>query len=1116
MEAASLRDQLKQGPPSASGGGGVWAWLRSQVDLAQYRPQALPGAEVSHLTDRQGPYVILKNPEAKTYYRLGDRDYFLWERMDGTRTVKELVVAYFLEFKSFAFSRVASLVSGLKQNRLLVDQPANLFGQVYRELARRNPKTRLLGTLSTVMGRQFAIGGLDRLVTAAYRWGGRLFFTWPALILYILVSVAGLVCFFRVFRLGGYGVAQVAGSYVWGVVAIAVAYLLAILVHESAHAFTVKRYGREVRRGGFMFYAAMPGFFVDTTDIWMEGKRARLAVTWAGPYSGLILAGLASIGMAAWPSFVLNAVLFQFAFMTYILVFFNLNPLLELDGYYMLMDWLEMPGLRHKSFEFLRTGLSAKLRGLPPSAAKGIARVAARLKAFLSSFSREEGIFTVFGVLATAWTAYALYIAAHFYQTRISSAVRGLWSRQLSAGQTIFSVLVLLVSLIVVAGLAVGFWSMVRNLVRSAARKGLFRSWKLSAVLLVAALVLGLVPGFAGRSSWLPFISLVALATAAALMARNATVTSGSRLAPFFWLLAGLGLALFFKEGVSLAQMEGWLGGELAGRIAAYLGLAAALCLLGAGLVLTVGAGLKQLARWEQVVLAVGLAVGCALALLAAARLPGQLGPLDPRAWLAVAGPASSLWFLLALVPTLVSYGRTRMAPSWALLALAAAGLLVTQLLDLSPVLPYLLLAAAGLAFVRAYASIAFADVQRVDRAFGSAVRSLHAEWQAIAGDRPSRTVESTFNTYALAAGWRVQVAQGQVEHSLPDDLPLVQRGETLAAALTSLLDLMAGQVGEKLTVRALQRAYDDLPWDQREVASQAIFRHVRRAEVLGQDFQATQQSYRALLQRIPLFATMDGAELDLLCTQLRLEPVSPGRAIIRQGEPGDRFYIVHRGHVEVTQRDARGVSNVVDQLDRGDYFGELALLNDAPRNATCRATVPTELLSLSRSDFERLVKVRFELRSSVDRSIARVELLRRVPLFADLDAYQVQLIAAQMREESYEPGAAIIRQGDVGETFYVIESGRVETSVREEAGERVVAQRGPGEYVGEIALLMQVPRTATVRALTQVRVLALDRDAFDRLVVGHLYLSRGLEREASRRMMGLRQSSLSPVGDRA
>jgi CRP-like cAMP-binding protein len=210
-------------------------------------------------------------------------------------------------------------------------------------------------------------------------------------------------------------------------------------------------------------------------------------------------------------------------------------------------------------------------------------------------------------------------------------------------------------------------------------------------------------------------------------------------------------------------------------------------------------------------------------------------------------------------------------------------------------------------------------------------------------------------------------------------------------------------------------------------------------------------------------------------------------------------------------QRDERGVTKVIDRLERGDYFGEVALLNDAPRTATCRATVPTELLSLNRADFERLVSMHFGLRDSIDRSVARVQLLRQVPLFADMDTRQIQTLAARMREECYEPGEVLIRQGDEGETFYVVESGCIQTYVTQNGDERLVAERGPGEFVGEIALLMQVPRTATVRAKTAVKVLSLDREEFDQLVTSHLFVSRGLESEASRRMLHLREVTHTP-----
>jgi cAMP-dependent protein kinase regulator len=250
----------------------------------------------------------------------------------------------------------------------------------------------------------------------------------------------------------------------------------------------------------------------------------------------------------------------------------------------------------------------------------------------------------------------------------------------------------------------------------------------------------------------------------------------------------------------------------------------------------------------------------------------------------------------------------------------------------------------------------------------------------------------------------------------------------------------------------------------------------------------------------------MDTADIELLCSCLRAEKFAPRQSIIRQGERLDRFYIIRRGHVEVTVRDEKGVSQVVNQLDRGDYFGEVALLRDAPRNATCRAVVPTEVLSLSRRDFERLVRSRFDLRERLDRSIVRADLLRQMPLFSEMDAQQIQLIATLLQEKTYEAGEVLIQQGEIGKTFYVIETGHVQVSVTQEGTEHKITERGPGEYVGEISLVLEVPRTASVRALTPTRVLALHKEDFDRLVAGRLSVGRSLERDISRRMLDLQR----------
>ena len=119
--------------------------------------------------------------------------------------------------------------------------------------------------------------------------------------------------------------------------------------------------------------------------------------------------------------------------------------------------------------------------------------------------------------------------------------------------------------------------------------------------------------------------------------------------------------------------------------------------------------------------------------------------------------------------------------------------------------------------------AIDLSDGQRLQRAFGWTATAVLRQNRQIAGDRASRVVTERFNHYALAAGWRVQAARGEIEDSLAADLGLIERGQVYAFALGLLLDLVAQEVGEKLTVRALQRAYDGLPWEEREIAGQYL-----------------------------------------------------------------------------------------------------------------------------------------------------------------------------------------------------------------------------------------------------------------------------------------------------
>jgi CRP-like cAMP-binding protein len=110
----------------------------------------------------------------------------------------------------------------------------------------------------------------------------------------------------------------------------------------------------------------------------------------------------------------------------------------------------------------------------------------------------------------------------------------------------------------------------------------------------------------------------------------------------------------------------------------------------------------------------------------------------------------------------------------------------------------------------------------------------------------------------------------------------------------------------------------------------------------------------------------------------------------------------------------------------------------------------------------------------------ATVSELSRVSLLASVPGEELMKIARRLEREEVPPGRQVVREGDPGERFYLILSGIFAVS-QEDLGPRRVLQ--PGDYFGEVALAMNVPRTASVRALTPAVVASCDRETFDELL---------------------------------
>ena len=324
--------------------------LRELVRLRD-RPRQAVGIVAHQREGADGAMIaVLKDPARAAYYQLSPQGWFLWQRLDGRHTLRDLTLDYLREFGAFDPEAVAGAVAGLVSAGFAIG--VTLRADAQGSAATPSLWRRLLAQSRRAMEWYVPLHGADPALTRLYRRGGWLLFTRPVLAVLALVVVAGLVAFFTTAGQVGTTLAAVR-SRAWLPFLLVPAALCALLLHEAGHALTTKAFGREVSTVGVGWYWFGPVAFVDTSDMWLAGRGARLAVDSAGVAANLVVAGGAALAAWAVPGPTAAAILWQFALAQYLTVLLNLNPLLELDGYFVLIDALDRPNLRPHALSWL-------------------------------------------------------------------------------------------------------------------------------------------------------------------------------------------------------------------------------------------------------------------------------------------------------------------------------------------------------------------------------------------------------------------------------------------------------------------------------------------------------------------------------------------------------------------------------------------------------------------------------------------------------------------------------------------------------------------------------------------------------------------------------------------
>jgi CRP-like cAMP-binding protein len=144
------------------------------------------------------------------------------------------------------------------------------------------------------------------------------------------------------------------------------------------------------------------------------------------------------------------------------------------------------------------------------------------------------------------------------------------------------------------------------------------------------------------------------------------------------------------------------------------------------------------------------------------------------------------------------------------------------------------------------------------------------------------------------------------------------------------------------------------------------------------------------------------------------------------------------------------------------------------------------------------------------------VDLLKNIPLFAKMEPAKLKLLAFTSERLTFQPGQPLFQQGDPGDAAYVIIDGEAEVLVDTVAGKRRVATLGRNAIVGEIAILCDVPRTATVAALAPLTVLRIDKENFFRLVTEFPQMAVEIMRELAQRLERMNIQLRDAVANRA
>ncbi len=386
-------------------------------------PRARAGVVVVEQVVRGEAHFVVKDPDTKKYFRMRPAEARVLRAFDGSRTPAEIaraLAAEGLSVSEAAVERFAGTCSRLGLLERTLAERSTM--QLERLRAERNRRRSLFR--GELLRMRWSMGDPDRWMARLMPW-----LAWCFTPAFLAGSVVAMAMYVAIVVSSWSAFSHAVASFVslsdltlGRAVLVWVVTLTVVLLHELGHGFACKYFGGEVHELGFMLVYFQPAFYCNVNDAWsFPERRARLWVTAAGSWVQVLIALLAALTwwVARPDTLISQAALVAMVVGGMTTVLANANPLLPLDGYFALSDWLEIPNLRQRAIAHFGWWVQRQLTGLdapePPASA------------------RERQVFLIYGALATAYVSLVLTATAMFV-VRVGWRVWGLFGALMVIG----------------------------------------------------------------------------------------------------------------------------------------------------------------------------------------------------------------------------------------------------------------------------------------------------------------------------------------------------------------------------------------------------------------------------------------------------------------------------------------------------------------------------------------------------------------------------------------------------------------------------------------------------------------------------------------------------------